>query len=199
MRTGPRLRGKPRMSFKRAQTPLPAPPQPRRAATQGAAAGAGAQLLNDGIRRGQYQQAASQLSGLDASAARKALQADTYTTLSPIGKGLTDAAKAARAGQLAGKTAEELGESASRTSATWNSIGGVSKVAGAAGVVVGGGIAVSNISSAPEGQRGQVAAGEAGALGAAPLAVMAERGSAELSARLSNLAGGQQSEPLSAV
>jgi RHS repeat-associated protein len=138
---------------------------PATTATQGATAGTGAQLLNDGIRRGQYQQAASQLSGPGASAARKALQADTYTTLSPIGKGLTDAAKAARAGQLAGKTAEQLGESASRTSATWNSIGGVSKVAGAAGVVVGVGIAVSNISSAPEGQRGQVAAGEAGALG----------------------------------
>jgi hypothetical protein len=138
---------------------------PASTATQGATAGTGAQLLNDGIRRGQYQQAASQLSGPGASAELKALQADTYSNLSPIGEGLTDAAKAARVGQLAGKTAEQLGESASRTSATWNSSGGASKVAGAAGVVVGVGIAVSNISSAPEGQRGQVAAGEAGALG----------------------------------
>jgi hypothetical protein len=38
--------------------------------------------------------------------------------LLPIGKGMTDAAKAARAGQLAGKTAEQLAESASTTSAT---------------------------------------------------------------------------------
>ena len=37
-------------------------------------------------------------------------------------------------------------------------IGRASKVAGAAGVVVGVGIAPSNISSAPEGQKGQVAA-----------------------------------------
>ena len=140
-------------------------PSPAKTATQGASTGTGAQLLNDGIRRGQYEQAASQLSGPGASAARKALQADTYSKLSPIGQGMTDAAKVARVGQLAGKTTEQLAESASRTSGTWNAIGGASKVVGAAGVVVGIGIAASNIASAPEGQRGQVAAGQAGALG----------------------------------
>ncbi len=140
-------------------------PSPAKTATQGAAAGTGAQLLNDGIRRGQYQQAASQLSGPGGSAARKALQAGTYSNLSPIGQGMTDAAKAARVGQLAGKTAEQLAGSASTTSGTWNAIGGASKVVGAAGVVVGVGIAASNIASAPEGQRGQVVAGQAGALG----------------------------------
>ena len=140
-------------------------PSPTKTATQGAATGTGAQLLNDGIRRGQYQQAASQLSGPTGSAAREALRAETYTKLSPISKGVTDAAKAARVGQLAEKTAEQLAESASRTSPTWNAIGGASKVVGAAGVVVGVGIAASNIASAPEGQRGQVVAGEVGALG----------------------------------
>ena len=134
-------------------------------AAQGAATGTGAQLLNDGIRRAQYQQAASQLSGPGASAARKALQADTYSNLSPIGRAMTDAAKAARVGQLAGKTAEQLAESASTTSAAWNAVGGASRAVGAVGVVVGVGMAASNIASAPEGQRGQVAAGEAGALG----------------------------------
>jgi RHS repeat-associated protein len=136
---------------------------PATTAAQGSSTGTGAQLLNDGIRRGQYEQAASQLSGSGASAARKALQGETYNQLSPIGKGLTNAAKAARAGQLAGKTAEQLAESASRTSGTWNAIGSASKVFGAAGVVVGVGIAASNIVSAPEGQKGKVAAGEAGA------------------------------------
>ena len=138
---------------------------PAATAAQGSAAGTGAQLLNDGVRRGQYQQAASQLSGPGGSAARKALQADTYGKLSPIGKGLTDAAKAARAGQLAGKTAEQLAQSASTTSGTWNAIGSASKTVGAIGVVVGVGMAASNITSAPEGQRGQVVAGEAGSLG----------------------------------
>jgi RHS repeat-associated protein len=138
---------------------------PAKTAAQGAAVGTGAQLLNDGIRRGQYQEAVSQLSGPGASAARKALQAETYKALSPIGQGMTDAAKAARVGQLAGKTAEQLAESASRSSGAWNAIGGSAKVLGAAGVVVGAGMAVSNISSAPEGQRGRVAAGEAGSLG----------------------------------
>ncbi len=140
-------------------------PTPSSTATQGAATGTGAQLFNDGLRRGQYQQAASNLSGPGASAARKALQADTYGALSPIGQGMTDAAKVARAGQLAGKTAEELAESASRTSGAWNAIGGASKVVGGAGVVLGVGMAASNIASAPEGQRGQVAAGEVGSLG----------------------------------
>jgi RHS repeat-associated protein len=140
-------------------------PTPASTGAQGSATGTGAQLLNDGVRRAQYQQAASQLSGPGASAARKTLQADTYSNLSPIGKGMTDAAKAARAGQLAGKTAEQLAESASTTSGTWNAIGGASRVVGAAGVVVGVGMAASNIASAPEGQRGQVAAGEVGSLG----------------------------------
>ncbi len=138
---------------------------PAATAAQGSAAGTGAQLLNDGVRRGQYQQAASQLSGPGGSAARKALQSDTYGKLSPIGKGLTDAAKAARAGQLAGKTAEQLAQSASTTSGTWNTIGSASKTVGALGVVVGVGMAASNIASAPEGQRGQVVAGEVGSLG----------------------------------
>lgn len=138
---------------------------PASTAAQGAATGTGAQRLHDGVRRGQYQQAASQLSGPGASAGRKALQVETYTKLSPIGKDLTDAAKVARVGQLAGKTTEQLAQSASRTSGTWNAVGSASKILGAVGVVVGVGMAANNIASAPGGQRGQVVAGQAGALG----------------------------------
>ena len=51
------------------------------------------------------------------------------------------------------------------TSGAWNAVGSASKTVGAIGVVVGVGMAASNIASAPEGQRGQVIAGEAGTLG----------------------------------
>lgn len=134
-------------------------------AVQGAVTGTGAMLLNDGIRRGQYQQAASQLAGEGASDPRKALARATNSKLSPIGQALTRQARAARKGQLAGKTAVQLAESAPRTNPSWNVAGKAGKVAGVAGLVVGAGIAVNNISSAPEGQRGAVAAGEIGALG----------------------------------
>ncbi len=138
---------------------------PASTAAQGAATDTGAQMLNNGVRRGQYQQAASELSDPAGSVGRKALQAETYAKLSPVGKGLTDAAKTARVGQLAGKTTEQLAQSASRTSGTWNAVGSASKTLGAVGVVVGVGMAASNIASAPEGQRGQVVAGQAGSLG----------------------------------
>jgi RHS repeat-associated protein len=140
---------------------------PASTAAQGSAGGTGAQLLNDGVRRGQYQQAASRLSGPGASAARKALQADTYGNLSAVGQALTDAAKASRVNQLAGKTAEQLGQSASRTNATMNAVGSASEILGVVGVTVGVGMAASDVASAPAGQRLETAAGQAFSLGGA--------------------------------
>ncbi len=115
--------------------------------------GAAAMALNDGVQRGNYQNAASKLSGPGASAERKALQASTYEKLSPVGKAITDQAKQARTGQLAGKTAEELAESASRTSSAMNAVGSASKVVGAAGVVVAVGAVAVETANAPQGQK----------------------------------------------
>jgi RHS repeat-associated protein len=118
-----------------------------------AAFGTAAQLLNDGLQRAGYKAAASQLSGPGASAARKSLQASTYNKLSPVGQSITDAAKQSRAGQLAGKTADQLAESASKTNAGVNALGDASKTLGAVGVAAGVASVVVDTVQAPDGQK----------------------------------------------
>jgi RHS repeat-associated protein len=115
--------------------------------------GTASQLLNDGLQRVGYTNAASQLSGPGASAERKALQVATRAKLSPIGGAITDAAKASRASQLAGKTAEQLVESASRTNAGVNALGTASTAVGAAGVALGVGAVALDTVNAPAGQK----------------------------------------------
>jgi RHS repeat-associated protein len=122
---------------------------PAQNAAQGAAISAGASLTNDAAVRANYAQEASELSGPGASAARAALQQEAYQQLSPVGQAVTDVLKQSRAGQLAGKTAAELAESASRANAAVNVAGGAARVAGPALLVVGAGI------STPAGQRGR--------------------------------------------
>jgi len=124
---------------------------------------AGATLANDGAVRANYAQQASQLTGPEASAARTALQGQAYEKLSPVGQAITDTLKQSRTGQLAGKTAAELAESASRTNAAVNAFGSAAKVAGPALLVAGAAASTYNIATAPSGQRGRVAAGEGGA------------------------------------
>jgi RHS repeat-associated protein len=131
---------------------------------QGAATGTGALLLNDGLRRAEYMRLASKFSGSEGSAARTVLRIETYSRLSPIGKGITDIALAQRTGQLLNKTPQQLAESASRTSPFINKLGSGSKMLGTVGVVAGAGLAVERIASAPEGQRSEVAAGQTGSL-----------------------------------
>ena len=115
--------------------------------------GTAAQLLNDGLQRAGYKAAASQLSGPGASAARKSLQASTYNKLSPVGQSITDAAKQSRVNQLAGKTADQLAESASRTNAGVNALGDASKTLGAVGVAAGVASVVVDTVQAPDGQK----------------------------------------------
>jgi RHS repeat-associated protein len=154
------------------------PPQPDTAA-QGAAISAGAMLANDGAVRGNYAQQASELTGPEASAARTALQQDAYQQLSPFGQGVTDALKPSRAGQLAGKTAAELAESASSTNAVINVVGQGAKVAGPALLAVGAGVSVYHVASAPAGQRGRTIASEGGAwAGALGLGFLGAKGGA---------------------
>jgi RHS repeat-associated protein len=121
--------------------------------TARALTGTATQLLNDGLQRIGYTNSASSLSGPGASAERKALQSATYSKLSPVGQAITDAAKAARSGQLDGKTAEQLVNSASRTSSAMNSLGNASAVVGAAGVALGVGSVAIDVANAPAGQR----------------------------------------------
>lgn len=127
--------------------------------------GTGAQLLNDRLQRIGYKNAAAKLSGPGASAERKVLQAATYSKLSSVGQSITDAAKAARAGQLAGKTAEQLMESAPRTSTAINALGDVSATAGAVGVVAGVASVALETSNAPPGQKLDTALGGGERLG----------------------------------
>ena len=127
--------------------------------------GTAAQLLNDGLQRAGYKTAASQLSGPGASAARKALQASTYNKLSPIGQSVTDAAKQSRAGQLAGKTADQLAESASRSNAGVNALGDASKTLGAVGVIAGVASVAVDTAQAPDGQKLQTAVNGTAGLG----------------------------------
>ena len=101
-------------------------------AAQGAAISAGASLTNDAAARASYAAQASELSGPNASAARTALQQSTYQKLSPVGQAITDTLKQSRGGQLAGKTAAELVESASRTNEAVNAAGNAARVAGPA-------------------------------------------------------------------
>jgi RHS repeat-associated protein len=126
-------------------------------AVQGAF-GTAAQMLNDGLQRAGYKSAAAGLSGPGASAARKSLQASTYNKLSPIGQSVTDAAKQSRAGQLAGKTADQLAESAPRTNAGVNALGDASKTLGAVGVVAGVASVTVDTLQAPDGQKLDTAA-----------------------------------------
>ena len=127
--------------------------------------GTAVQLFNDGMHRSAYKAAASQLSGPGASAARKSLQASTYDKLSPIGKSITDDAKASRVNQLANKTAEQLTESASRTNPGINALGNASKVIGEVGVVAAVGSVVVDTANAPNGQKLQTAVDDSAGLG----------------------------------
>ncbi len=132
-------------------------------AAQGGAIHAGRTLTHDGRLRREYVRRASPLKGASGSAARKVLKAEIRQRMTPLGKGLSEAADKSRQGQLAGKSAAQVGESASRTSPFWNKVGkasdGLGKVSLAAGVAT----TTYNIATAPEGQRGRVVAEEGGA------------------------------------
>jgi RHS repeat-associated protein len=139
--------------------------------------GTASQLLNDGLRRVGYDNAAKGLTGPGASAERKVLQAATYTKLTSLGQAYTDAAKAARVGQLANKSPEALIESASRTNTGVNTAGKVSAGIGAVGLAVGVGSVVVETANAPEGTKTETAVKAssrlAGSLAGAELGAMA--------------------------
>lgn len=136
-------------------------------ATQGGGIHLGATLARDSHYRAEYVRQARQLSGPGGSAARDVLKAETRQKMSPLGKGLSEAADKSRVGQLATKSAGELAESASRTSPVWDRIGTAS--GGASKVLLFAGLTVSgyNIATAPEGHRGETIASEVGAWGGA--------------------------------
>ena len=138
-----------------------------RKAAQGAAVAAGATLASDGAARANYAQQATELSGPGGSAARAALKQETYDQLTPFGKAVTDYLRQARVGQLDGKTAAQLAESASRTSPAVNAAGGAARAVGPTLLVVGAGVSAYSIAAAPADQRARVAAGEVGAWGGA--------------------------------
>jgi RHS repeat-associated protein len=137
-----------------------------RRAAQGAAAHSGRTLTHDGRLRREYNRRAQELRGKPgASEARAALQKEIRQRSTPLGKGVADAAAKSREGQLAGKTAGQLAESASRTNKGWNKIGAVSEGVGKATLVVGVGISVYNVATAEN--KAEAVTEEAGAWGGA--------------------------------
>lgn len=138
-------------------------PDEKAAAGAGVARAAGATLASDGAARANYAKQASELGGPGGSAARSALRQETYDQLTPFGRALTDYLRQSRTGQLQGKTAAQLAESASRTSSGVNAIGGAARGVGGGLLVVGAGVSAYNIATAPAGQRARAAAGEGGA------------------------------------
>jgi RHS repeat-associated protein len=134
---------------------------------QGGAIHMGVTLAHDSGVRADYVRRVGGLSGSGASEARSALKAEARQKLSPLGKGLSEAADNSRVGQLAAKSAGELAESASRTSPMWNRIGTASGGASKVFLFAGLGVSTYNIATAPGGQRGETIASEVGAWGGA--------------------------------
>jgi RHS repeat-associated protein len=134
---------------------------------QGGAIYTGVTLAHDAGVRADYVRQVGGLRGSGASEARSALKAEARQKLSPLGRGLSEAADNSRVGQLATKSSGELVESASRTSSFWNKLGVASEGASKVCIVAGVSISVYNIASAPEGQRGGAVASEVGAWGGA--------------------------------
>ncbi|MDQ3802272.1 MAG: hypothetical protein M3416_00215, partial [Acidobacteriota bacterium] len=135
-----------------------------RRGVQGAAIHLGRTGRHEGRLRKEYQRRAAALHGKpNASAAREKLKKEIRQRSTPLGKGLAQAAAKSRAGQLAGKTPAQLGQSAPRTNAGWNKTGAAMGAAGRTLLVAGVGVSAYNIATAPEGQKGEAVAGEAGA------------------------------------
>ena len=132
-------------------------------AVQGMAVHFGTTFWWDGYWRHKYNRAAANLRGPGGKTVRDALKAATRKKMTPLGLAFSKSADRSRAGQLMAKTARQLEGSARRTSPFWNKVGVAGKWAGRGFVVVGVGISVYNIATAPEGQVGEVVAEEAGA------------------------------------
>ena len=131
-----------------------------------------------------------QATGDEAKAQRRANKIETRQRMSPLGKGISEAADASRASQeakLATKSAAELGQSARRSSPFWNKIGAASEGAGKLSLGVGVVLSAHNIATAPEGQRGEAVAGEIGAWGGA---IAGGAGGAKLGAFIGTFIGG---------
>ena len=132
---------------------------------QSATVHAGRTLNNDGKVRKEYQTK----SKTATSQQRDQLKLEARQKSTPLGKALAEGAAANKQRQAAraAKTAEQLAESAGRSNKGWNKAGAIAEGAGKVLLVAGVGVSAYNIATAPEGQRGEVIAGEIGGWGGA--------------------------------